>query len=180
MKVEDLFKKRRSLRAFSDKPIASEDLKSILEAGRLAPSAANRQPWRFLAITKEKGREVLRSAYDRKWFATAPCYLVIWVDHTQSWHRASDQKDHADIDAAIAAMQMCLQATALDIASCMVCAFDTELLKKAFSAPESCEPVMVLALGYPLHEDAFDDTVKVRKAFDEVTFFETFESAIEE
>ena len=103
MNFLELTKRRCSVRKYASRPVETEKLDYILEAARMAPSAVNYQPWCFLVIKSDKGREKIQACYPREWFKQAPCYIVVCGDHAQSWKRA-DGKDHMDIDAAIAAM----------------------------------------------------------------------------
>ena len=100
MNFLELTKRRCSVRKYASRPVETEKLDYILEAARMAPSAVNYQPWCFLVIKSDKGREKIQACYPREWFKQAPCYIVVCGDHAQSWKRA-DGKDHMDIDAAI-------------------------------------------------------------------------------
>ena len=120
MNFLELTKRRCSVRKYASRPVETEKLDYILEAARMAPSAVNYQPWCFLVVKSDKGREKIQSCYPREWFKQAPCYIVVCGDHAQSWKRA-DGKDHMDIDAAIAAEHICLAAAEQGLGSCWVC-----------------------------------------------------------
>lgn len=149
-----LAKARYSCRNYDKRPVEKEKLDLILEAGRVAPSAANRQPWHFHVIQEQADRELFYGAYHREWFRTAPCILVICADHDQSWKRREDGKDHADVDAAITTDHMTLQAAELGLATCWICNFHVEKTRELLKLPAHVEPVAILSLGYPL--DAAD------------------------
>ena len=68
-------RQRFSVRKFTDEPVSDEDLNYILEAARLAPSAVNRQPWKFVIVASDHGKAMLRACYDREWFKSAPLYI---------------------------------------------------------------------------------------------------------
>ena len=86
----ELAKERCSVRAYKSDCIEAEKLDYILEAARMAPSAVNKQPWKIYMITPMSAfelREKLQRCYDREWFKTAPYYLILCIEHDQSWHR---------------------------------------------------------------------------------------------
>lgn len=173
MKFLELANKRRSIRAFEPTKIEDEKLAYILEAARLSPSAVNFQPWLFLKVCGENGRNKLQECYKREWFKQAPCYLVICGNHDESWKRG-DEKDFMDIDVAIAAEHVCLAAAEIGIGSCWVCNFDVDLCRRNFNIPDNIEPVVLIPLGYPSNHSAFNEDNKKRKALEEIVREETF------
>ena len=110
MNLLELIKKRCSVRKYAPTPVEKEKIDYILEAARLAPSAVNRQPWYFLLVTEQAGCEKIYACYSREWIQTAKSFIVVCGDHAQSWKRAGDDKDHVDVDAAIATEHICLAA----------------------------------------------------------------------
>jgi nitroreductase len=88
----ELARNRYSCRNFDARPVEADRLEQVLEAGRIAPSAANMQPWHFFVIHKTGDLEKIRGAYHRDWFRTAPCVIVVCGDHGRSWKR-KDGKD---------------------------------------------------------------------------------------
>ena len=80
MNFLELTKKRCSVRKYASRPVETEKLDYILEAARMAPSAVNYQPWCFLVVKSDKGREKIQSCYPREWFKQAPCYIVVCGD----------------------------------------------------------------------------------------------------
>ena len=150
----ELAKARYSCRNYDTRPVEQEKLDLILEAGRVAPSAVNFQPWHYYVLQEPEDLEKFYPAYHREWFRTAPCVIVICADHSASWKRKADGKDHADVDAAITTDHMTLQATELGLATCWICNFDVEKCRELLKLPDHLEPVVILPLGYPL--DAVD------------------------
>ena len=144
-----LAKARYSCRSFDTRPVEQEKLDLILEAGRVAPSAVNFQPWHFFVIREKEELERFYPVYHREWFRTATCVIVICADHSQSWKRKADGKDHADVDAAITTDHMTLQATELGLASCWICNFYVDKTREVLKLPDHMEPVVILPLGYP-------------------------------
>ena len=120
-----IIRSRYSCRSYLDKPVEEEKLEYIKECIRLAPSAVNRQPWKFRIVRSQEGREKLQSCYSRPWFNEAPLYILASVLHEQEWVRA-DGKPHGDIDVAIAVEHLCLAATEQGLGSCWVCNFDAQ------------------------------------------------------
>ena len=76
MNFIELCLKRFSARNYTDEPISDADLQYILESFQVAPSAVNRQPWKFLIAKSEEAKEKVQRAYDRDWLKTAPLYII--------------------------------------------------------------------------------------------------------
>ena len=144
--------------------IDREKLDYIMECVRFAPSAVNFQPWRFRIVTDEAVLKALYSCYKREWLATAPCIIVACVDHNESWHRRADNKDHADIDIAIAVEHLCLAAAEQGLGTCWVCNFDAPQCSEVLGLPENLEPAVLIPVGYA--ED--EPTEKKRKPLNEI------------
>jgi len=144
----EVIDKRFSVRAFDPRPVEEEKIIQVLEAGRLAPSAVNYQPRRFVVITDPALKEAIAEAYPRDWFKQAPVIIAVIGDHSASWKRR-DGKDHCDIDVAIAVDHMTLAAAALGLGTCWVCAFDAARCAEVLRLPEHMEVAVLLPLGYP-------------------------------
>ncbi len=169
MNFLDLVKLRRSVRAFQSRPVEQEKLDYIMECVRLAPSAVNLQPWRFRIVTDSETLVALAGCYKREWLATAPCVIVACCDHEASWHRRADNKDHGDIDVAIAVEHICLAAAELGLGSCWVCNFNAELCRERLALPGQLEPVALVPLGYA-EESSEALPEKNRKALEDLLF----------
>lgn len=168
MNLLDLVKQRYSVRSYSDRPIEPEKMDYIFECVRLAPSAVNFQPWSFRVIDKEHHPELLeavKASYPREWVRTAGCIIVACSDHSRSWHRAGDGKDHADIDIAIAVEHLCLAAAEQGLGTCWVCNFDAPRVHEALHLPETWEPAVLIPIGYPATAEVPE---KKRKSLDEI------------
>ncbi len=163
----DLVKLRHSVRSYDERPIESSKLNYIMECVRLAPSAVNYQPWLFTVVSDKEKLSTLKGAYQRSWITNVPCIVVACADHTKSWHRPSDNKDHADIDAAIAIEHLCLAAAEQGLGSCWICNFDTEYCKKAMALPNHVEPIALITLGYANETNIPE---KKRKPLSEILF----------
>ncbi len=173
MKFNDLIKKRYSNRKFKDMPVEKEKILEVIEAGRNAPSAHNFQPWHFIVITNEEGRKKVSEAYPKNWFKSAPVIVVACGNHDESWKR-DDEKDHCDIDIAIAVDHMTLAATDIGLGTCWVCAFDAEKCHKILELPENLEVIALMPMGYPLEDKVVE---KKRKAIDEIVSWEEYKKS---
>ncbi len=149
MEFLDLAKRRYSSRKYKSTPVEKEKLLTVLEAGRIAPTAANKQPFQIVVV--QEGDEILpklHTVYHREWMKEAPVLIILCGDHSKSWVR-SDGKDHCDIDVAIVADHITLQATEIGLATCWICNFEPVKTKVLLKLPENIEPVAILTLGYP-------------------------------
>jgi len=163
MNLLEIAKSRYSCRAYRPEEVEREKLDYILECVRMAPSAVNRQPWRFHIVSSEDGRRKLQQCYNREWFTTAPMYVVASILHDEEWVRA-DGKHHGNIDIAIAVEHLCLAATEQGLATCWVCNFDADLCKQLLALPEAEEPAVIVPLGYA----ATEPTEKKRKPMQDI------------
>jgi len=170
MDFSEVISRRFSVRAYKNIPIEDSKLEKVLNAGRIAPSAVNYQPWVFIVAKGGSQRDALNSVYHREWFKSAPVVIVVCADHSCSWKRGSDGKDFADVDAAIAIDHMTLEAVNQGLGTCWICNFDAPKCKELFGIPHHVEPIALLPIGYPDSEPP----VKNRKGFDEVVFWGQF------
>ncbi|MEA2105118.1 MAG: nitroreductase family protein [Bacteroidota bacterium] len=169
----DLAKQRYSCRKYLDKPIEKTLLLQVLESGRIAPSAKNKQPWHFVVINEKENQEKIKSCYDREWIKSAPTIIVVCGDHRESWRR-SDGKIHTDIDIAIAIDHMTLAAADIGLGTCWVCKFDVMKCAKILELPEGVEPISLIPIGYPADEMDLNRHEQLRKPINEVTHWEKF------
>lgn len=86
MNIIELSEKRFSARKYTAEPVAQSDLDYIMECVRLAPSAVNKQPWKFVIVRSEEAKQKLWRAYDREWFRTAPLYIVCMKNNNACWN----------------------------------------------------------------------------------------------
>ena len=164
MDMLELSKKRFSARKFTDEKVADQDLQYILETVRLAPSACNKQPWKFLVVESDRAKEIVCQSYNREWIKSAPIYIICLRDKTQNWVR-EDGKQHGDIDVAIATEHLCLAAAERGLGTCWVCNFVADKLAGLFDA-DTYEPVVIVPLGH-IATDC-PQGKKVRKSLDEM------------
>jgi nitroreductase len=148
MEFLELIKKRYSVRAYKSTAVEEEKLRKLLEAAILAPTAANRQPFRLIVL-KTAGREAdLRRIYARDWFVQAPLVVCACVVKDESWVRR-DGKNYADVDATIAFDHLILAARDLGLGTCWIAAFDPAAAREVLNLPAELEPLAFTPLGYP-------------------------------
>jgi nitroreductase len=149
MDFKDLMQARHSVRSYKKELLSDESLNEILEAGRMAPTAVNKQPFVFVVVNHPDKLKELHEAYPPDWFGKVPQVIVICGDHNAAWKRGNDGKDHTDIDVAIATDHITLRAAELGLGTCWVCNFDAAKVSKALSLPEHIEPAVLLPTGRP-------------------------------
>ena len=167
-----LAKKRYACRKYLDKQVEPEKLALILEAGRVAPTGANRQPQRLVVVQSKEGME--RLARCTRNFG-APTAIIVCADTDEVWTRKYDDKKIGDIDASIVTDHMMLAAASLDLDTLWICMFKPESVREEFSLPANVEPVNILLVGYgegiPSDPDRHD---MLRKPLSETMFNESF------
>ncbi|MCI7083594.1 MAG: nitroreductase family protein [Tenericutes bacterium] len=137
MEFETVIRERYSARSYSDKKIEKEKLNKILEAGRLAPTAKNMQPFKIFVIQSNEGIEKIDKATNCRF--NAPTVLLVCGEK---------DKTYCEMDATIVTTHMMLEATNVGIANLWVELFDKEIVAKEFEIPENLKPVCLLMLGY--------------------------------
>ncbi len=148
MEFFELIQNRYSVRAYQARPVEEEKLRKVFEAANLAPTAANRQPFRLVVIqTKGREKELMR-IYSRDWFAQAPVVVCMCAVKSEGWERR-DGKNYAEIDATIAMDHLILAAADLGLGTCWVAAFDPKAARELLELNEDMEPVAMTPLGYP-------------------------------
>ena len=165
-----LMKGRRSIRRYSDEPVPEELLAQVLEAGRWAPSASNRQPWKFIVIREQAVRQAVaeHAAYFFiKWAHVAEAPVIIALCG-ESGNRVYRQFLHEDIG--LAGGQMMLQAAALGLGTCWVGGLDREAIATVLQLPSQIELVGLLTLGFPEEEPA----PPARKTLAEIVYHNTY------
>ena len=145
MNFHELSQKRFSARKFTDEQVSQADLDYILECVRLAPSACNKQPWKFVVVRSDEAKRKLWRAYDREWFRSAPLYVVCMKSSSSCWTRPDDNKLHGDIDVAIATEHLCLAAADRGLGTCWVCNYATRLVSQLLPS-EEYEAVAIIPL----------------------------------
>jgi nitroreductase len=144
----DLVRKRRSIRTYKPDPIPDEHIDKIIEAGRLAPSWANKQCWRFILVADPEKKKAMEP--DRDWITTAPVILVLAADPASSGVKADQQ--YYLLDVGICMEHMILQAAELGLGTCWIGWFDEQTVRRALNVPSSLRVVAFTPIGYPAEE----------------------------
>ena len=132
MEFYKLIEQRESVRNYDpERKVSDKVLGRILNAGRLAPSASNRQPWTFVLVSSDEKLKEVKSCYPRSWFNDAPHILVVVGNKSKSWVRPYDGYNSIETDLAIAMDHMILAAENEGVGTCWIIAFDYEKLAKA-------------------------------------------------
>jgi len=170
MNVFDAIRLRRSIRSFEDKPIEQEKLLRVLEAGRLAPSAKNRQEWRYVIVKdKELRRRVAVASNNQYFIAEAPVVIVGCA--TMVEYVLSCGQPAYTIDVAISMDHMSLQAVEEGLGTCWIGAFKEDEVKKILNIPQKMKVVEIMPLGYP----KFLPDPKPRKELKETVFYDKYQ-----
>jgi nitroreductase len=171
MEYNDLIRNRESIRNYDPtRPVSKEILNKILEAGRLAPSAKNYQPWKFLLITSPDLLEKVQASYKRDWIKDAPHILVLIGLKDQAWIRGYDGYNSLETDVTIAMTHIILAAENEGVATCWIAAYNPEILNEALNPGQNQQIFAMTPLGYP--KPGFKKTMlKIRKPLDEIVEF---------
>lgn len=168
MQVLEVIRRRRSIRRYKPVPVEEEKIRRVLEAARLAPSAANRQPWKFIVVKDPEIKEKLREAYPRDWFASAPVVIVACAMPGKAWVRR-DGEEYWKVDVSIAMEHLVLEAAEEGLGTCWIGAFDEGAAKRVLGIPPDVRVVAMTPLGYPDEEKG---PVTNRKRLEEIVSYD--------
>ncbi|MCZ7662806.1 MAG: nitroreductase family protein [Thermoleophilia bacterium] len=169
MDFKDLVRARYSARAYLDRPVEPQKLDLVLEAARLAPTAANRQPFRLVVVSDPQIRADMKAAYHRRWFYTAPLIVAACGVPSENWVRC-DGKNYNDVDVAIVMDYLTLQAADIGLGTCWIADFDPDAVRDILHLPADLEPVALTPLGY----SADEPKAKQRKPLDRLVVHNRF------
>ncbi len=143
MDVFDAVKKRRSIRRYKGKPIEKEDIEKMVEAARLAPSAKNLQPWKFVIVQNpEVLEELVPTCHGQEFVAESGAFIEGMVNNSK-WSK---------VDLTIAMDHLSLEAVELGYGTCWIGAFDKEEMKRKLDLPSDYEPLVCMTVGVPAEE----------------------------
>ncbi len=177
MTVKEIIARRRSIRRYLDRPVEREKILACLESARLAPSADNVQPWRFVIIDDPElkdrfSKEVFSGIYSFSKFAVkAPVLILILVQTHLLAHGIGKQFQDVYyylIDAGIAGEHIVLQAEELGLGTCWVGWFNFKKARKILNIPKKYKIVSLLTMGY--YEEKTQKQ-KRRKSLEEIVWF---------
>jgi nitroreductase len=149
VEYSELITARYSVRAYRPDPVEDEKLQAVLEAARLAPTAANRQPFQLVVMHTKGREEEIGKIYRKPWFVQAPIVIGVCAISSLAWVRESDRFNARLIDAAIVADHLILAATNLGLGTCWIAAFNVKAARSVMRLPDEAEPVIFTPLGYP-------------------------------
>jgi nitroreductase len=164
--VHDLIRHRWSPRAFADKPVTKEVLRSIFEAARWAPSSSNEQPWAYLVAVKDDHDSFAKMLsvlveFNAAWAKSAPV-LAIAVAHLV-FAKNNAPNRNAQYDTGAATAMLSVEATAHGLAVHQMAGFDPEKARQVFGIPAGWEAIAALAIGYPGDPDSLPQPLKDRE-----------------
>ncbi|MFH1824685.1 MAG: nitroreductase family protein [Candidatus Firestonebacteria bacterium] len=163
-------KKRRSIRKFESKPIEENKLREILEAGRLSPSANNKQDWKFIVVNEKNTiNKLAKAANNQTFIASAP--VIIVACSINPTRKMSSGQFAGPVDVSIAVTQMILKSVEEGLGSCWIGAYNESEIKNILNIPKDVSVVALFPLGYA----AENPTQEPRKDFKEVFIFEKWE-----
>lgn len=181
MTFKELILARQSVRRYAETPVEPEKLQQCLEAARLAPSASNSQPWRFIVVDKEPLRsEIAKATFSdiqliNKFTLQAPVMVVIVMEKAKLITRLAmwvKKKEWPLIDIGITAEHFCLQATELGLGTCMLGWFDEDKIKKLLQIPLDKSIGLLISVGYAV--EGYSLRNKIRKTFDEIVQYNQY------
>ena len=165
MDFSSVLNRRYSCRSFSSRPIAPEIIDRILEAGRIAPTAVNKQPVHVWAITAPEALEAIKQTTRSNY--GAPLLLAVGCRPADAWVRRYDGKNGAEVDASIVATYLMLAAENEGLATLWVGSFDPALLKAILPGTDGYELVALINVGYPTEDSQPSPIHGVRKPMGE-------------
>jgi nitroreductase len=151
MNVLEAINKRKSVRNFLKKPIEDEKIDAILNAGRLAPSAKNRQEWRFVVVKDQTVRKKIAMAANGQGFVGEAPLVIVACGITDGYVMSCGQESYP-IDVAIALDHISLVAVELGLGSCWIGAFNEDRVKEILGIPEEVRVVELMPIGYPVSQ----------------------------
>lgn len=170
MKVFEAIKARRSVRSYTPEPVPDETLRRLLEAARLAPSAMNYQPWRFIVVRSQEARDrIARGGMFARFVRGAPVVIVACGDTGSRFHVH---------DTCIALEHLVLAATSEGLGSCWIGSFDEEELREMLGIPGRFSVVALVSIGFPEERRdlgrSFLHFFRSTKRLDEIAFQEAY------
>ena len=164
MDVQKAIEQRKSVRSYQNRPVEEEKLNRILEAARLAPSASNRQEWRFVVVQNQETRKRLAGAANNQSFVAEAGVVIVCCAGSSDHVMPCGIKCYA-IDVAIAIDHITLAAVSEGLGTCWIGAFDPNKVKEILGIPEEITVVELLPLGYPTDSSPKE---KMRKPTSEI------------
>lgn len=168
MDVYEAIQNRHSVRAYTDEAVDEATLRRVLDAGRIAPSARNRQDWMFVVVRDAATQAKLVAACGQGWMSQAPVIVAVVSTAPRTMHC---EIPAGPVDCSIAIDHMTLAAVAEGLGTCWIGHFDQGACCEILAVPETCEIIELMTLGHPAAPAPAD---KPRKAFDDVVRWDIF------
>ena len=162
----DVITQRYSCRAFASQCVEQEKIDRILAAGRIAPTAVNKQPVHIWAVSRPETLEAIKGVTRSNY--GAPLLLVVGCRPSEAWVRRYDGKNGAEVDAAIVSTYLMLAAENEGLATLWVGSFDPALLREILPDAKEYELVAMINIGYPAADSKPSAMHDTRKPMDEV------------
>ena len=150
--VHELIRERWSPRAFSRKEISSEDLRSLFEAARWAPSSSNEQPWAFIVATRNDNENFTKALqplveFNANWAKNA--YVLGFAVAELAFAKNNTPNRNAHYDTGAAMSQLTTEATSRGIFVHQMAGFDPDTAREVFEIPSGWDAIAAFAMGYP-------------------------------
>lgn len=180
MNFLELSKIRESCRAYTDKPVEKEKLLYCIEAARMAPSACNSQPWRYVAVTEaEKVKQMVSCVYDgvlpiNRFAREVPAFVAVVEGPVKLSAKLSgkvEEQKYAQMDIGLSVANFCLAAAEQGLGTCIMGWFKENKVKELLEIPEGLKVRLVLAVGYPQNPQPRE---KSRRSIEETVSFEKY------
>ncbi|MFW6071773.1 MAG: nitroreductase family protein [Candidatus Bipolaricaulota bacterium] len=172
MEVKEAILKRRSVRSYKERKVRREKLEKIMESVRMAPSASNRQDWKFVLTDDPEKRERLYEVARRQSFVREAPVVIAGVS-TDPENYMSCEVEAGTVDLSIALDHLALRAAEEGLGTCWIGAFDQDEAKKILNIPDRYKVIALMTLGYPKKPLKKKD--KPRKVLEEIISYNSLE-----
>lgn len=171
--LDNIIKKRRSVRKYADRSVPDMLIEKILDAARYAPTVWNRQPWEFIVVkSPDTKKHLVEAAGNQKWMKEAPVFVAVCINMKIAGAGLNErgEKLYGIQTTAMAIQNILLSAEALGLGACWVAEFSEHTVSIALHCPNHIRPAAIITLGYPAEKPAAPS----RHALEEVMHKETF------
>jgi nitroreductase len=173
MDVLEAIEGRRSIRAFRNKNVSPETVEKLINASRLAPSAGNIQPWKFIIVRKpEIKKELVEAALGQTFIEESPVVIVVCADENLSsqGYGLRGKTLYCLQDTAAAIQNILLAAHSLGLGTCWIGAFHEEDVATTLKTPRGVRPIAIIPVGYAAEKPS----PRSRRPIDQIVYHETF------
>lgn len=165
----ELAKERYSCRKMNEKSVEKEKIEKILQAGILAPTATNAQPYKIWVVESEDAKKKLAEA--NRYIFGAEIFFIVGAKKDAAWTRKFDNHNFAEIDASIVATHMMLEITDLGLATTWIGHFDEPKLKEVMPELKDYELIAIFPVGYPAEDAVPNERHNIRRSLEEAAYF---------